>query len=256
MVTSFVGPRVLITRPPGTGETLRAALEQMGASVMEIPAVEIHGPIDTRSVDAALDRLTSYQWIAFTSRNAVDFFLRRMEERTVRLPPGIRVAAVGTSTAALLEDQGISVECVPPAASAAALAAEMIRTGAAGARVLIPCGDRSRPDLANGLRSGGAEVDTLVAYRTVTAGRESRERLVAALEKGQIDVVALASPSALDGIAAALDGNLRPLRDVRLVCIGPTTAEAVRSAGLVPTAVADPHTAAGLAAAIAGLFTE
>jgi uroporphyrinogen-III synthase/uroporphyrinogen III methyltransferase/synthase len=92
-----------------------------------------------------------------------------------------------------------------------------------------------------------------VVYQT-TAG--DRERLAAALSGGQVDVVALASPSALNEIAAALDGDLRPLRAVRLVCIGPTTAEAVRAAGLVPAAVAEPHTAAGLASAIAGLWTE
>lgn len=126
----------------------------------------------------------------------------------------------------------------------------------AGSRVLIPCGDRSRPDLADALRAGGAHVDTVVVYRTMVAGPGDREQLAAALREGRIDVVALASPSALDGIAAALDGNLQALRDVRLVCIGPTTAEAVRAAGLLPAAVAESHTAMGLAAAIAGQFSE
>jgi uroporphyrinogen-III synthase len=245
--------RVLITRPTGHGGELRERLEHLGATVLEIPALEILPPDDSSGLDNALDHLQRYDWIAFTSRNAVDFFLGRAAERSVLLPTEIRVAAVGPETAARLQRRGLSVDCRPTEATAAALAEEMIRIGAAGCRVLIPCGDRSRPDLADGLRASGAEVETVVVYQT-TAG--DRERLAAALSGGQVDVVALASPSALSEIAAALDGDLRPLRAVRLVCIGPTTAEAVRAAGLVPAAVAEPHTAAGLASAIAGLWTE
>lgn len=247
---------MLTTRPRGSGDVLHELLERLGATVIEVPAVEIGIPNDLSALDSALDRLDRYDWIAFASRNAVDYFLRRAGELRVGLPPGLRVAAVGPETGARLQERGVSVDCVPPEATAAALAESMIRMGAAGCRVLIPCGDRSRPDLALGLRAGGAEVDPLVVYRTMVADRDDRERLAAALTDGQIDVVALASPSALDGIAEALGGNLRPLRGVRLVCIGPTTAEAVRSSGLVVSAVADPHTAAGLANAIAGLFTE
>lgn len=250
------GVRVLITRPRDSANELLETLEAMGAAVVDIPALEIHSTKDLSEIDRALDRLATYDWIAFVSRNAVDFFLSRAEERGITLPLGLRVAAVGPPTAARLQDRGISVSCLPPEATAVALVGAMIRVGVAGCRVLIPCGDRGRPDLADGLRAGGAEVEEVIVYRTVAAGTGDRKRLAAALTNGQVDVVALASPSALDGIAVALDGNLQPLRDVRLVCIGPATAEAVRSVGLLPAAIAKPHTAAGLAAAIAGLFTE
>ncbi len=255
-MTPLTGIRVLITRPRGSGDDLREALEGRGVIVVEVPALEIQPPDDLSPLDSALAQLDHYHWIAFTSRNAVDFFLTRAEERRVAMPAPLRVAALGPSTAGFLGQRGMSVNCMPEEATAASLAREMARAGVAGCRVLIPCGDRSRPDLPDALRAAGAEVTAIVAYRTAAVETDDRKKLAAALTGGQVDVVALASPSALEGIDAVLEGNLQPLRDVRLVCIGPTTAEAVRSAGLVPAATANPHTAAGLAAAIAGLFTE
>lgn len=222
--------------------------------VLEIPAIEIGPPEDMSAVDRALDEMNTYGWIAFTSRNGVDFFLARARERRIAVS-GPRIAAVGPATAARLQEQSITVDICAVEATAAALAAELVRVGVAGLRVLTPGGDRSRPELADALRDAGARVDAVVVYRTLPA-ETGRERLAAMLTGGRVDAVALASPSALDAIIAALDGDLRPLRRVRLVCIGPTTAAAVRSAGLQPAAVAEPHTAAGLAAAIAGLFTE
>jgi uroporphyrinogen-III synthase len=223
-------------------------------AVVEIPAIEIGQPEDLSSLDRALDSAAEYDWIAFTSGNAVDSFLDRAQERGIPVA-GPSIAAVGPVTAERLSQRGVSVHACPAEATATALAREMIVMGADSGRILIPVGDRSRPDLADALRAAGARVETVIAYRTLVAEAE-RERLRAIFTGRLVDALALASPSALDAIAAALDGDLRPLRAVRLVCIGPTTARAVHMAGLIPAAVAEPHTAAGLAAAVAGQFTE
>jgi uroporphyrinogen-III synthase len=246
--------RVLVTRPRGSGEVLRRTLEEQGVTVVEIPAVEIRPLHDLSALDRTLDGISQYDWIVFTSRNAADTVLERVAA-TDRTLAGPRIAAVGPVTAARLRECGMTVDFCPAEATAATLAQEMIGRGVAGQRILIPAGDRSRPDLAEALRRAGAHVDTVIAYETVVMESE-QARMAAALIAGDVDAVALASPSALDAIITALDGDLQPLRRVRLVCIGPTTAEAVRSAGLIPAAVAQPHTAAGLAAAVIGLFTE
>lgn len=222
--------------------------------VVEVPAIEIGPPEDMSALDRVLDTIAAYDWVAFTSRNAVDSFLDRAQERAVLLT-GPRIAAVGPVTAERLAERGIAVRACPPWATAAALARTMLEMGAGTGTVLIPAGDRSRTELADALGAAGARVETVVVYRTLAAAPE-RERLAAILTGGLVDVVALASPSALDAMVGALHGDLEPLCAVRLVCIGPTTARAVQAAGLAPAAVAEPHTAAGLAAAVAGLFTE
>lgn len=253
-MTGLQGVRVLITRPRGSGHTLRDGLERLGATVVEAPATEIRPVVGNPALDDALAHLDRYDWVAFTSGNAVAHFLAALANRRAAMPAQLRIAAVGPATIERLRDAGLPVECSPGEATATDLAHAMIRLGVRGMRALLPAGDRARPDLARALRAAGAQVEQVIVYHTAVAEGEGRERLRAALNEGTIAVAALASPSAFDGIVTALDGNLQPLRRVRLVCIGPTTAAAVRSAGLTVAAVAEPHTTAGLVAAIAGLF--
>lgn len=247
------GVRVLLPQPRETGGMLREGLERLGATVIEAPVLEIAPPEDLSALNRALDRLNTYDWMAFTSRNAADAVLDRLSARREAMPSRLRVAAVGPSTAERLRHRGVPVYCRPAEATARALADVMRGEGMSGAHVLLPVGDRSRPDLADLLRAAGATVDVVPVYRTLRAARA--EEAAAELAAGGVDVVALTSPSALDEIVASLGGAV-PLRAVRLVCIGPTTADAARRAGLTPAAVAEPHTAGGMVAAIAGLFTE
>ncbi|HWQ14841.1 MAG TPA: uroporphyrinogen-III synthase, partial [Roseiflexaceae bacterium] len=121
--------------------------------------------------------------------------------------------------------------------------------------------DIARPTLAEGLRARGALVDTVMAYRTMPGPGVAA--LLGPLRAGQVDAVTFASPSAirylLDGLDAA---GLAPdearalLTRVALVAIGPTTAAALRDAGLPVAATADPHTAEGLVRALEEVFID
>ncbi len=95
----------------------------------------------------------------------------------------------------------------------------------------------------------------MIAYRTVPPPKTERVGLEA-LRRGEIDVVALASPSATRNLVAMLGAEVDCLHSVRLACIGPTTAGAVDELGLAPAIVAEPHTLDGLAAAITDLYRE
>jgi uroporphyrinogen-III synthase len=118
-----------------------------------------------------------------------------------------------------------------------------------GRHILLPVSDRARDTLAAGLRAQGAVVESVVAYRTV-APDGVRARLDRALAEG-IDLVVLASPSAVEGLVAALGARAR---GVAVAVIGPVTEEAARSVGLDVRAVASPATALGLVAATEGFL--
>jgi uroporphyrinogen III methyltransferase/synthase len=220
-----------------------------------MPTISIEPADDPAPLDDALRHLAGYDWIAFTSRNAV----RAVWERLARLglevhfPPELRIAAVGPSTARELAQRGVTSVCMPADATAAALAVTMRRIGVHGAAVLLPLGDRARSDLHQGLEAGGARVHTVIAYRTVPV-----EKLDAAvldrLRAGTIDVVALTSPSAVEQLHASLGSGVSLPSRVRLACIGPTTAQTVRTLQLGPAVVAEEHTLDGLEAAIRSLY--
>jgi uroporphyrinogen-III synthase len=139
---------------------------------------------------------------------------------------------------------------VPTEATGAALAAALARH-VGGRAVLVPRAGEGRPELVDGLRAAGAEVIAPVAYRTVAAPPEALAPLGDLLEHGAVDAVAFASPSAVRSVVAALGPRAALLERVLLGAIGPTTAAALREAGLAPGAMPAEHTGEALAEALA-----
>ncbi|GAC1445340.1 MAG: hypothetical protein NVSMB52_06190 [Chloroflexota bacterium] len=249
------GVNVLITRAGKDAALFREKLEGCGASVIELPTVAIEPSDDTSILDDALENQQRYHWIAFTSRNAVQIVYGRLE--ALGLPPVLlpRIAAVGPSTASEVENYGSKVECAPHQATASDLARTMGKLGLAGVRVLIPAGDIARHELAHGLRDAGALVDQIVVYRTVQP-LETRRASLDSLRTGGVDVIALASPSAIRNLSDMLGAHVPVLQHVKLACIGPSTAAAVHSLGLQPAITARNHTLEGLVESIVDLYSE
>jgi len=203
-------------------------------------------PGDTTELDRSIAGLEQFDWLVFTSANAVRFFLRRC--RSLRRPPlssGLRCAVVGRATRAALEEADLRAAFMPSAAGAAALASELAGE-LAGKRVLLPRSDLASDDLPAALRVAGAAVTTVIAYSTAPPESVDAE-VLAALRRGEADAVAFFSPSAFRAFAQVLGGEaLRELRgSVAFAAIGPTTAAALRDAG-VPVAVQAPEATADL----------
>jgi uroporphyrinogen-III synthase len=146
-------------------------------------------------------------------------------------------------------------DCVPERATASDLAAALISDGIEGAHILLPAGNLARPELRRELEGAGAWVDEVVAYRTVRPD-EIDTAALDALRTGTVDVVALASPSAIRNLVDMLEGDVACLQRAALACIGPSTAAAVQDLGLSPTVVAARHTLDGLAEAIVDCSRE
>lgn len=254
-MTPLAGRRIVVTRRPGQASALVQALRDRGAEVIEVPAIETAPSEDTGPLDEALGRIEGYDWVAFTSANAV----RAVRDRLSALglapaigPRGPRIAVVGASTSEALRvafpDDVVALE---PAGEpgAAGLLRAFARTGCAEGRVLLPASSRARDDLPRGLRELGVTVDVVEAYRTVEPAGLA-EAVTHCFDKG-FGVVTFASPSAVEGFVAAAGARAAGLP---AVVIGPTTEAAARAAGLDVRAVARPSTAEGLVAALERLF--
>lgn len=253
------GVRVLLTRARDDNEPLRALLVDAGAVVRELPTLATAVPDDLSPLDVALRRLAGYDWIVFSSRHAVTAVCGRLAALAL---PAVwpRVAAVGPATAAVLRQRDVRVDCLPSQATGSALAAAIVGCGLGGGRVLLPAGDLARPELRAGLEAAGAQVEQVTVYRTVRpdvvgAGDAPWDAL-AALERGEIDVVVLLSPSAITNLVEMLGARQAVLQRARLACIGPTTAAAVRERGFLPAIVAEDHTVPGLVRALTHLMAE
>jgi uroporphyrinogen-III synthase/uroporphyrinogen III methyltransferase/synthase len=248
------GRTVVVTRGPGGEDALSARLLALGAQVRAFPAIAIGPPAPEEAavLDEALRHLGRFDWAAFASVNAVERTVARLDALGLdrRQLEDLRLACVGSATAARLETLVRAPDLVPGEATGAALAAALARH-VAGRVVLVPRAAEGRPELVDGLRAAGAEVVAPVAYRTMGASPEALAPLGELLAAGQIDAVAFASPSAVQSVVAALGTRAGLLGQVLLAAIGPTTAEALRQAGFSPGAVPDRHAAEALADEIA-----
>ena len=236
---------VVVTRDEGPDGPLTALLEARGLPVLHWPTIRIAPPADTGPLDRALGSLAGFDWVVFTSPRSVG----ALEERGARLPEGVRVAAVGASTASSLTAAGWPVDLVPDTQTGEALLAELRAAGVGpGARVFLPASGIARETVPAGLREAGAEVVQVDAYTTEPAPLD-RTGCRAALEEGRAAVLTFTSPSTADNLAVALGPTVLALARERAVAvaIGPTTAAAVRELGFPEVSVAEPHSLEGLA---------
>jgi uroporphyrinogen III methyltransferase/synthase len=249
------GRRVLVTRPRHQAADLVRRLEELGALPIVLPAVEIREPADWSPVDRALARLADYQWVVFTSANGVHALVRRLRAvgRDLRAMGGLRLAAIGPSTADALRGYHLEPDLVPGAFDSEHLALAL-KDRAAGQRILLARADRGRDVLRQELGTV-AVVDQVAVYSQVDALEESSATLDQ-LQHGEIEYVTLTSSNIARALLRTLDVESRrriEAGEVKLVCISPHTGAAVRELGLPVAAEAAEYTTAGVVAALLAL---
>jgi uroporphyrinogen-III synthase len=251
------GRRILVTRRPEQAEGLASALTRAGAEVVELPLLEIQPPEDTGPLDTALGRLHAYDWLVFTSANAVSAVRGRLDAlglSDAAVGRGTPVACVGAATSTALHaafPEG-SVSLMPAGGFGAEGLLEAFRVrGVTGERFLLPSSDRAADLLPKGLREAGATADVVTAYRTLTPP-DLAARLTAIL-KQDFDIALFASPSAVAGFEAAAG---RRTRGFPAGVIGPVTRARAEAAGLHVKLEAKPSTDAGMLAEILAFFAS
>ncbi len=245
------GQRVLVTRSRQQASELSALLARAGADPVELPTIEIAPVKDPSELDSLVGRVSSFDWVVFTSTNGVDAFFGRLAGmgRDARALGGVRVAAIGPATARALADRGVVADFVPDAFTTDAVADGFRAFDLAGKRVLLPRPDIAPEALASGLRSQSADVHEVVAYRTLVpdgAAEQARE----VLGSGTIAIATFTSSSTVRNIVELLNGDIGRLDGVRIASIGPVTTKTARELGLRVDVEAREHTVPGLVQAL------
>ncbi len=259
--------KILITRPRAQADSLAAGLKAASFEPIFFPVIEIRPMEDTTELDRALKNLSKYDWVAFTSVNAVDTVFDRILSLTsgpstltgtrpkIGRWDGVRVAAIGPKTARALEEHGVKPDFVPDE-----YVAEAILPGLGdlrGKHVLLPRAEIARKALPNAINAAGGVAYEIPVYRTLPA--EPEPEGLAALRFG-VDVVTLTSPSTVYNFVeivrnAGLDPENLPGNPV-FACIGPITRKAAEEDGLHNLVVADEYTAEGLVQVIGKLVNQ
>jgi uroporphyrinogen III methyltransferase/synthase len=253
------GQRILITREHTDGYE---SLEELGAEIIEFRTIEIVPPEDWTELDRAIEKIESYNWLILTSANGVKFFFRRLfeKEKDIRDLKGIRICAVGSKTAAAINNYGIKVDLVPEEFNAEGLisaivqkckstkeqksssakgkndiASELLHSGTSalsGMKFLLPRAEAAREILPEKIKELGGEIDVVTAYRAVKPETHGK-RLKRFLKEGKITIATFTSAATFNNFMeiAGEDADAL-LKDVAIAVIGPVTAKAIEKAGL------------------------
>jgi len=256
------GKRVVVTQAVHQAPELCSLLRSRGAESLLYPCIAIEPPMDTAALDAALRQAVAgeFDWLVATSANTVMLLSQRLAALGVspRSLGRLRIAAVGPPTAeAVYTHWGLRVALVPEDHVAEGLAAALLAVLSPGQRVLLPQADAARPVMAQQLAAAGVDVTSVVAYRT-TIGRGGVD-LAGLIARGEVDAILLTSSSTARNLLARLQadgGELSLPEGVRIVCLGPITADTARELGLPVTAVATTQSLEGLVEALAHTWKE
>ena len=250
------GKTVVVTRKGDQAESMIDQLRELGAEPFFFPVIETIAPDDWSPLDNALNNLSQYQGLIFTSVNGVRFFAERLKaiDQDIRELKGLRVFTIGPKTTEAVRDLGIHVNVVPENFVAESLIASIGKENIEGKRFLLPRAAVAREILPEQLRKMGAILDVAPTYQTVLPDPQVTE-LSMRLEAGNIDVITFTSSSTVKNFLELTGDKLLPaIRKVKIACIGPVTANTAREAGLNVEILPEQYTISSLLDAIEAFF--
>lgn len=244
--------KVLITRPRTQADKFAEKLRSAGFKPIFFPVIEIKSIENNVALERALEKLNSYEWVVFTSVNAVDVVFDEYSVFFLKNNAGVKFAAIGPKTAEALRKYSIEPDFVPEE-----YVAEAILPGLGdlqGKWVLLPRAEIARQVLPEAIANAGGVAHEIIVYQTLPA--QVDEDGLSAL-KSSVDVITFTSASTVENfVAVTRQHNLDPLNlpnNPLIACIGPITEQAAKEAGFQNLVVAKEYTTDGLIEAITNM---
>jgi uroporphyrinogen-III synthase len=269
------GVRVLVGRARHQAGALSGELRKLGASVVEIPFIEIRKPRSFQQLDSALKDLKAYDWLILTSVNGVEAMWDRLGRLRIsnRQLKHLHLAAIGPATKKAIVQQGLKVDVVPKEYVAESVV-RSLKKKVKGKRVLLVRAKVARDVIPRELRRAGAHLDVVEAYETVVP-QSSRKRLRSALNNSadRTLVVTFTSSSTVRNFVALLGGPRQAASKLQalarqqgrhqprpagriLASIGPVTSSTLRELGLRVDVQAAKFTIPGLVQAVTRILAK
>jgi len=245
MKSPLKGKKILLTRPKEQNKEWADKLGLLGAVPVIFPLIEISAAQDSAEMQEVLTQIYQYDWIVFTSINAARHSLEILN-KILLMSHKIYIAAIGSKTAAYLEDHGLEVDFMPLIFTSANLADEI--DDIKNKKILLPRTNIADDNFAAELRQKGATVKEITVYNThiINDKHDSLQQIV---NEG-LDVITFASPSAVEAFCEMKIDK----KEARIACIGPVTGEKAKILGLKVDIVAEKFTTEGLTEAMLNYF--
>lgn len=254
------GKRIVLTRPREQAREFSQLLAAYGAEPVEVPTIQIVPPATWQEIDEAVTRLTTYQWLIFTSVNGVRPFMERLHAagKDARALANLRLCAIGPRTAQELGTHGLTPDIVPTEFQAEGIIAALTGVGIRGNRILIPRAEVAREILPEQLRELGAVVDVIPVYRTIAPAVDVAS-LTQQFHDRRMAVVTFTSSSTVRNFVEVFGGRdvvIPLLAGVVVACIGPITAGTAKEYGLTVAVMPEENTVPALGDAIVKYFKQ
>jgi len=239
--------KVLITRPRSQAANFAERLRSAGFEPIFFPVIEILPIENNVALDRALSKMSCYEWVVFTSVNAVEVVFNRLSLSLLwrGQSESVNVAAIGPKTAEALKVRGMTPDFVPNE-----YVAEAILPGLGDLRgkwVLLPRAEIARKALPEAIAEAGGIAHEIAVYKTLPAQLDLEG--LAALKSG-VGWITFTSPSTVQNFVEIVrQQNLDPFKlanNPKIACIGPITEHAAREEGFEVDLVAEKYTTAGL----------
>ncbi|WP_392486907.1 uroporphyrinogen-III C-methyltransferase [Haloimpatiens sp. FM7315] len=245
------GKNIVVTRARAKNSELKDMLVELGAKVIEFPTIEIEEITPNEKLDYSIKELDTYNYLVFTSKNAVEIFFKRLFSLgfDVRKLGSLKIAAIGSATSKSLRSYGIKADIVPKDFVAESLIEELKSRVKKEDRVLIPRAKEARDVLVKSLEKL-CRVNEVKVYNTVI-GDGKKEEFLKLLSKGEIDYITFTSSSTVRNLIKIIGlDKCKELKSVKLISIGPITSKTIESFGLSVSSEAKEYTLAGVLEAI------
>ncbi|MGD8990375.1 MAG: uroporphyrinogen-III C-methyltransferase [Desulfobacterales bacterium] len=253
----LLGKRIVVTRARRQASDLVNLLTDLGAECLEYPTIEIIPPQNTRPLKQAVANLSAYDWIVFTSVNAIGFFFEHLfaAGKDARALGHLKTAAIGPATAARLLEFGVTSDIVPETYRAESVVAAFKKEKLNNKKILLPRAREARPILPQELNKMGAKVDEIPVYETLKAV-ENIADLVQQLKDKRVDMITFTSSSTVKNFKALLPVKdfAVLIQDVTIASIGPITSNTAIELGFDVHITAESYTIPGLVDAILKYF--
>ena len=256
----LMGKKIVVTRSRDQASDLVKKLSDLGADCLECPTINVTAPQNQQPLDQAIENLSSYDWIVFTSVNGVKFFFKRLFEnkKDVRALHHIKTASIGPVTARKLRDFGLNTDIIPKSFCAESVIDAFKNQDIKDKKILLPRAEQARPILPLELSKMGAKIDEITTYCTKQAD-DNAETLLTNLRQGSIDMVTFTSSSTVKNFKALLPENedlKKLMQGVTIASIGPITTDTAKELGFEVEVTAESFTILGLCKAIENYYSD
>lgn len=251
----LLGKKILVTRAKEQAASFVNKIETLGGTPIVVPLLAFRPPANKERLNLALQNLSTYDWLIFTSINGVRFFFEQLNDEYRTQLKKLKLAVVGTKTEQQLNKYGFTAEFVPNEFVAESFAESLLKWVKQGEKVLFPRGNLARTVIPKALRNEGIDVFEFDVYETVAA-KESYVKLRTLILEQSVDYITFTSSSTVEYFAEAIAGLENDLQSVQLVGIGPITEQTALKHNLKLDIVAKVYTTEGLLDAIVTSLKE